>query len=157
MNIKSQRGYSLLEIGIGLVIITIFMVYSVTMIRGTFATYRAIEQKNIALSYLIMGTERELLSAQEGLDIYLTNNPSDTEVTENTPFRKVTVTNIPDNNMKLTTVVETLPSKDGISYVDSNVKLVTSTIEYYLKKSDPSNRRELVIKTIRTGGDRLGT
>lgn len=150
MDFKSNKGYSLLEIGVGLVIITIFMIYSISMIRATFTTYSAIEQKNIALSYLIKGTERELLDND---DLNITSNPLNTVVTEDSVFRKVTVTTISTNNMTLTTVVEPLPSRNGVSYVNKDIRIVTSTVEYYLKKGDPSSRRELVLKTLKIGGD----
>ena len=154
MNLKSQRGYSLLEAGVGLVIIAIFMVCGVTMLKGTYNTYRLVEQKNIALSYLLKGTEKELL---DDAVINITDNPANTTVTENTDYRKVTVTNIPTNNMVLTTVLEVLPSQNGISYEDSEVKLLTSTIEFYIRNDDESSKRELKLQTLKIGGKELGT
>lgn len=154
MNLKSQKGYSLLEAGVGLVIIAIFMVCGVTMLKGTYNTYRLVEQKNIALSYLLKGTEKELL---DDAVINITDNPANTTVTENTSHRKVTVTNIPTNNMVLTTVLEVLPSQNGISYEDSEVKLLTSTIEFYIRNDDESSKRELKLQTLKIGGKELGT
>ena len=155
MNFKSQKGYSLLEVGVGLVIITIFMVCGVTMLKGTYNTYRVVEQKNIALSYLLRGTEKELLDSDA---INVTDDPNNTIVTEDTPSRKVIVTEIKANNMKLTTVVEPLPPKNGINYSDSEVKLLTSTIEFYIRNnSDESSKRELKLQTLKIGGKALGT
>ena len=54
MRLKSQRGYSLVEVGVGLVLISIFMVCGVTMLKGTYNTYRLVEQKNIAM-YIGLG------------------------------------------------------------------------------------------------------
>ena len=154
MNLKSQKGYSLIEVGVGLVIITIFMICGVTMLRGTYSTYRLVEQKNMAMSYLIKSIERELI---EGEEINITENPADTVIEENSEYRKVVVTNIPASNMKLTTVLEILPSKNGKSYEDSQVKLLTSTIEFYIRKNDESSKRELTLQTLKIGGDGLGT
>ena len=153
MNKKSQKGYSLVEIGVGLLLIAIFMVFSFTMIRGTHNTYRLVEQRNIALSYLIKGTERELLSEVESVNFSITDNPSDTVVTENSANRKVTVTNIPASHMTLTTVVEPLPEQDGYSYEDTSVRLVTSTIEYYTKQNDASSKKEMVLQTLKVKGE----
>ncbi|MBQ9279679.1 MAG: type II secretion system protein [Clostridia bacterium] len=156
-NIKSQKGYSLVEVGIGIVIISVFMLCSLTMIRGTYNTYRYIEQKNIAMSYLIKGVEKELLYGVDGVDISITDNPANTVVTTNTTSKKVTVTTIPNNNMVLTTTLESLPSKNGRNYATSDVKLLTAKIEFYLKKGDASSKRELTLETIKIGGDGLGT
>ena len=130
-NLKLQKGYSLVEVGIGIVIIAVFMLCSLTMIRGTYNTYRYIEQKNIAMSYLIKGVEKELLEGVSGVDISITDNPSDTSVIEENATRKVTVTNIPVHNMILTTTVESLGTKNGVNYASSRVKILTATIEFY--------------------------
>lgn len=51
--LKSEKGYSLVEVGIGLIIITIFLISSVSLMNGAFNNYRIIEQRNIAMSYAI--------------------------------------------------------------------------------------------------------
>lgn len=154
MNLKSNKGYSLLEIGVGLILITIFMISGVTMLKGTYNTYRYIEQQNIVMNYLIRATEKELL---ENANFTVTDNPSETVVKENTSGRRVTVTTINKHNLVITTTEEILPPKNGKSYANSGVKLLTSNAEFYMKKGDPSSRRTLVLKTLKIGGRELGT
>ena len=76
-----------------------------------------------------------------------------TVITENTKSRKVTVTTIEANNMIVTTILETLPSKDGKNYEDSKVKLLTSSVEFYIRKNDPSSKRVIELQTLKIGGD----
>ena len=154
MKLKSQKGYSLLEIGVGLILITIFMICGVTMLKGTYNTYRFIEQQNTAMNYLIRAVERELL---DNANFTITDNASDTVVQENTNTRKVTVTDIKKHNLIITTTVEILPAKNGKSYVDSNVKTLTANAEFFTRKNDQSSRRVLTIKTLKIGGKALGT
>ena len=152
MNLKSNKGYSLLEIGVGLILITIFMVSGVTMLKGTYNTYRYIEQRNIVMDYLIKATERELL---EEANFTITDNPLDTVVTEDTPTRKVTVTTINQHNLVITTTVEILQPRNGKSYASSGVRMLTSNAEFYMKKNDPSSKRTLMLKTLKIGGEDL--
>ena len=160
MNLKSQKGYSLLEIGVGLVIIVVFMYYSVTMLKATYNTYRYIEQRNIIMTYLVKSIENELL---DDIEMPITSNPANTQVQENTRLKKVVVTTIPavsdliTTNTVITTTVEVLPTKDGKSYVDSPVKLVTSEAVYYIRTSDPTSRRTMTLQTLKIGGKALGT
>lgn len=149
MNIKSQKGYSVLEIGVGLIIISIFMVCSVTMLKGTYENYRLVEQNNLAISYAIKGVERELLKGSRVIEI--TEDPLDTVETRE-GNKEISVTKIDANNMTLTTIVEPLPEKNGKSYETSKVKLVTSSVEYYLKKNDESTKKILELQTLKIGG-----
>ncbi len=157
MNLKSQKGYSLLEVGVGLIIIVIFMYYSVTMLRGTYNTYRLIEQRNMIMSYLIKSVENELL---DEIEMPLTGNPDDTEERVNTSAKKVVETKIPGwsgDNIIITTTLENLPDKDGKSYTNSKVKLLTSTAEFYIRNGDPASKRTLTLQTYKIGGKELGT
>ena len=149
MNFKSQRGYSLLEIGVGLILITIFMISGVTMLKGTYNTYRYIEQRDLAMHYLVQSVERELL---DNANFILTHDPANTTIEENTPGRKVTVTKVPGHNFLITTTLENLPPKNGVSYANSRVKLLTSDIEFFIRNQDESSRRILTLKTLKIEG-----
>ncbi|MBQ8299934.1 MAG: hypothetical protein IJX99_08830 [Clostridia bacterium] len=149
MRLGSQKGYSLIEIGVGLVLITIFMVCGVTMLKGTHNTYRLVEQKSIAMSYLLRAVEIELL---DDTTLTVTDNPNDTVIRESNALRKVSVTTIPANDITITTTVEALPTKNGVSYLESRVKLLTSNAEYFIRKNDESSRRVLTIKTLKIEG-----
>ena len=154
MNLKSQKGYSLLEIGVGLILITIFMICGVTMLRGTYNTYRFIDQQNIVMNYLIRAVEKELL---ESANFEITDSPADTAIQENTNARKVVVTRVDEHNLVITTTVEILPARNGKTYANSQVKLLTSNAEFYTKKDDPSSKRILTLKTLKIGGKDVGT
>ena len=65
MKFKSNAGYSLIEIGIALVIVGIFMTSSITLLSASNENYRMIEQRNIALSYAIKVIEAAQLSNSE--------------------------------------------------------------------------------------------
>ncbi len=153
MRLNSQKGYSLIEVGVGLVLITIFLICGVTMLKGTYNTYRLIEKKNIAMSYLIKGTENALIT---GTIIPITDDASGTvtEIKEENGQRiKTSTTNLSTYNMTLITKIETLPSKNGKDYIDSKVKLVTSTVEFYLNANNPDSKRTMVLKTLKVEGD----
>jgi type II secretory pathway pseudopilin PulG len=154
MNLKSQKGYSLLEIGVGLILVTIFMICGVTMLRGTYNTYRFIDQQNIVMNYLIRAVEKELL---ESANFEITDSPADTMIQENTNARKVVVTRVDEHNLVITTTVEILPARNGKNYSNSKVKLLTANAEFYTKKEDPSSKRFLTLKTLKIGGKDLGT
>lgn len=152
MNPKSKKGYSLLEVGVGLVLITIFMICGVTMLKGTYNTYRFIEQQNIVMNYLVKAIEKELL---DSANFEITDNPADTVIQENTNTRKVTVTTIEKHKLKITTTLETLPEKNGKSYANSKVKMLTANAEFYTKNNDNSSKRTLTLKTLKIGGSAL--
>ena len=155
MNLKSQKGYSLLEIGVGLIIIVTFMYYSSTMLKATYNTYRLIEQKNTIVSYLIKSVENELL---EDIEMPLTSNPNNTRIIENDVRRKVVETIVPAGSDLITSnTVEILPPRGGKTYDDSKVKLITSTAEFYIRNSDPTSKRTMTLQTLKIGGKELGT
>ncbi len=145
MKLNSQKGYSVLEVGIGLIIITVFLIAGITMLKGTYANYRLVEQKNIAMTYLIKGIERELLS--DSLTLEVIDDLNKTVTVESTENREVKVTNIDANNMILTTTFEKLTNKDGKDYSNSRIRLITASIEFYTSKNDPSTRRVIELKT----------
>ncbi len=162
MNFKSQKGYSLVEVGVGLVIISIFMYCGITIIRGTYNTYRMIEQKNIAMSYLIKGTEKELIDEKHEDDsIKIVENPALTVITwpGDDPLhesKKTVITNIDTANMRLETYVTPLDQKDGNGTVDdynnAKVKLISSTVYYKLKAND-TVERQLKLETLKVEED----
>lgn len=146
MNFKSQKGYSLVEVGVGLILISIFMACAISMLSGTTANYRLIEQKNVAMSYLIKAVEFELM----GVDDYtITDSDEDTRVVNDDDDKKTTVTEIKNYNLTVTTTVENLPPKNGVSYDNSRVKILTGTVQFYTKKSDTSSKRTIELKTLK--------
>ena len=52
MNLKSNKGYSLIEIAIGLAVITIFLACTGSLINASFTNYRLLLQRNEALDFV---------------------------------------------------------------------------------------------------------
>ncbi len=127
MNLRSNKGYSLVEVGVALVIVTIFMVISISLLSASNDNYRRIEQKNIALSYAMQAIET----------IQLENK----EISLDEVKHKALV----QNNMQIDTNIETLPPKDGIN-VGGKVLLVTVNVQYNVSKA--SAPATLTLKTL---------
>ncbi len=58
--IKSNRGYSLIEIGVGILILTVFLIYSIGMFNGCYNNYRRIKARNLALDRAVYHIENML-------------------------------------------------------------------------------------------------
>lgn len=130
MKIKSESGYSLIEIGIALVVVGIFMVSSITLLSASNENYRRIEQRNIAMSYAMKTIEAMQLN-DVGISIDEIANKAAVE-----------------NNMVITTDIENLPPKDGISY-GSKVQIITANVKYHIKSNDAGSEKTLTLKTLR--------
>ena len=57
MNLKSKKGYSLIEIGVGILILTVFLICSVALFNGCYNTYRMIQQRNLAVNLAVSNME----------------------------------------------------------------------------------------------------
>lgn len=57
MNLKSNKGYSLVEIGVGLLILTVFLICSAALFNGCYNTYRMIQQRNLAINLAVSNME----------------------------------------------------------------------------------------------------
>ncbi len=51
--LKSNKGYSLIEIGVGIIILSIFLFFSIGLFNGCYTNYRRIKQRNIAMDRAI--------------------------------------------------------------------------------------------------------
>ena len=129
MNYKSKSGYSLIEIGVALIISGIFMVCSVTLLSASSENYRRIEQRSIALMYAMQAIEA----------IQLDNNGITLEEVKNRAKYQ--------NNMEIETDISTLPPKDGKSY-GSKVVVVTANVNYKTKSSEAGSLTTLTLQTL---------
>ena len=129
MNFKSKSGYSLIEIGVALIIVGIFMVCSVTLLSASSENYRRIEQRSIALMYAMQAIEA----------IQLDNNGITLEEVKTRARYQ--------NNMEIETDVSTLPPKDGKSY-SSKVMIVTANVNYKTKSSEAGSLTTLTLQTL---------
>ncbi len=57
---RSNKGYSLIEIGVGILILTVFLLVSLGMFNGAYNNYRRIKQRNIAVNAAIEQIENML-------------------------------------------------------------------------------------------------
>ena len=129
MKFKSNAGYSLVEIGVALIIIVIFMVCSVTLLSASNENYRRIEQRNIALSYAMQAIEAITLENQ-GLSLAEIKNKA-----------------LVENNMKVETTIETLPPKDGVNYGNKVLK-VTANVKYKTMSSSAGSEATMTLQTL---------
>ena len=60
MGLKSNKGYSLIEIGVGILILTVFLIVSLGMFNGAYNNYRRIKQRNIAVNTAVTQIENML-------------------------------------------------------------------------------------------------
>lgn len=57
---KSNKGYSLVEIGVGIIILTTFLLVSIGLFNGAYTNYRRIKQRNIAINSAVSQIETML-------------------------------------------------------------------------------------------------
>lgn len=57
MILKSKKGYSLIEIGVGVLILTVFLICSAALFNGCYNTYRMIQQRNLAIEKAVSNME----------------------------------------------------------------------------------------------------
>lgn len=130
MKLKSQSGYSLIEVGIALIVVAIFMVSSLTLLAGSNENYRRIEQRNLAMSYAIKTIEAMQLN-DLGISVEEIKNKA-----------------LLENNMTIKTNIENLPIKDGIDY-GNKVQIITANVEYNIKSNDTGSKKVLTLKTLK--------
>lgn len=142
MNLKSQKGYSLIEIGVGIIIITVYLASSTALFNGCFNTYRAIQQRNYVINYAISNVEKmlqmdaDILAPDDDLIDEVKSSSVDKLSTGEYAVREDVVngsfTNSPDtNNMRITTKVRRIPT-DGTYAYDNTVLYVSVLVEYTL-------------------------
>ncbi len=129
MKFKSESGYSLIEIGVALIIIVIFMVCSVTLLSASNENYHRIEQRNIALSYAMQAIEAIELE-NRGLSLADIKNKA-----------------LIENNMRVETTIETIPPKDGINY-GSKVLIITANVKYNTMSKKAGSEAVMTLQTL---------
>lgn len=103
---KSQKGYSLIEIAIGLAIITIFLSCTGSLVNASFTNYRLLLQRNEALDFAI----REMEKVLQADDVI----PGNSGYSENDMTARINIDNV----------------RDGNKVYDDKVYIVTVNIEY---------------------------
>lgn len=106
---KSQKGYSLIELAIGLSLFTIFLVCTGSLINASYTNYRLIAQRNEALDYAI--AQMEGILAQDKIDASTIGTPISTSY----------------NNMDGEVLIK---NADGTTEYTDKVFLVTVDVKY---------------------------
>lgn len=126
MKFNSQSGFSLIEIGIALVMSGIFMVCSITLLAGSNENYRRIEQRSVALSYAIKAIEASCLG-NVGIDL-----------------EDIKKQALMQNNMEVDVDIEDVISKDG----SKKVQIITANVTYHLKSNEAGAKKTLTLQTL---------
>lgn len=66
MIMKSKKGYSLIEVAVGILILTVFLICSAALFNGAYNTYRMIQQRNLAINLAVKNME-ELLQTDSNV------------------------------------------------------------------------------------------
>ena len=110
---NAKNGYSLIEIAIGLAIITIFLVCTGSLINASYTNYRLILQRNDAMDFAIEEMENVLRS--------------DNVTVSDVGYEK--------NEMEARVTIEKI--KDGNRIYDDKVFLVTVNVMFHKTPKDP--------------------
>ncbi len=68
--LKHDRGYSLIEIGVGILILTVFLLFSLGLFNGCYNNYRGIKARNLAMDRAIYHVEQMLQTDSDELAGY---------------------------------------------------------------------------------------
>ena len=115
---KSKKGYSLIEIAVGIAIITIFLLCTGSLVNASFTNYRMVVQRNEAMGLAIREMENVL---QNGLSEEAKAILQDGA---NTNYEYV----ITENAMTVTVDIDKITS--GALVYDDTVFKVTVNVEY---------------------------
>ena len=127
MKLNSQKGFSLVEIGIALLISGIFMVCCIVLLSASNENYRRIEQRSLALSYAIKPIEAVNLNAV-GIDLDDIKKQASVQ-----------------NNMEVIVEIEDVVSKDG----NKKLQIITANVLYPVKSNLPDDERAtLTLQTL---------
>lgn len=145
MNLKSQKGYSLVEIGVGIIVITLFLGCSISLFNGCYNTYRLVEQRNYAIHHALNAMETALQTdmddlmgeyvSKEKIDAFDASGEELLEGKYAVPEDKVVggfKDSIDTNNMRITTKIRRIPT-DGTIMYDNTVLRISVTVEYTIK------------------------
>jgi len=142
MTLRSNQGYSLIEIGVGIIIITSFLLFSIALFNACYNTYRRINQRSRAIDRAVQLIETRLQTdsavltgfyADEIEDNKLVRKPSGeffTFVKSNIAEYKERYSNAMTKDIS-TFDVSKITDSDIISYIEKDKNyLINRFIEY---------------------------
>lgn len=121
--IKSQKGFSLIEIGVAIIVVTLFMGLNISLYNGAYNNYRIVLQRNRALAYAIEEIELNLNS--QYVDVVAKVEPATKD--NGNLSKNVTINEVVGANRK--------------------VKTITVTVGYKIKPKDVEEKK-LVLQTV---------
>ena len=78
--IKTNRGYSLIEIGVGILVLTIFLIFSISVFNACYNNYRRIKVRNIATDRAVYHIEQMLQTDSDELAGYFIKDSQNTRI-----------------------------------------------------------------------------
>ncbi len=141
---KSNKGYSLIEIGVGILILAVFMLVSIGLFNGCYTNYRRIKQRNIAIDSAVKYMEDMIQTDSNILTGFMKNEYNEDieayELTPNDLFKDYVHENYEEKfKSRYTTYTgesapESLTGDDLKEYIRADTEyLVNCYIEDYLK------------------------
>ena len=129
---KNQNGYSMIEIGVGLLIIAVFSFSSLALFNGCYNNYGVVEQRNIALSHAINRMEY-ILQEKDLTKLGFTGSGDDQREYD---LPSASSNPIVDNRMNITTKFSRISSTG----YDNTVLKVEVEVDYKVKVNDTTSR-----------------
>lgn len=135
---KSQRGYSLIEIAIGLAIILIFLVSTGSLINASYTNYRLVLQRNEAMDIAIKYMENVLLESGDSIR----------EMARALPEGQTQISYVgyQENNMEAIVKIEKV--KEGNNIYGDKVFLVTVDV-LYAKTANSDKKYHVELKSLK--------
>ncbi len=126
LKMHNEKGFSLIEIGIALVLAGIFLFSSITLLSASNENYRRIEQRSIALSYAMKAIEVTRLK-DAGLSLEEVKNKA-----------------LVDNNMEVDVDIQNVVSSDGTK----EIQILTANVIYHVKSNVTGELQTLSLQTL---------
>lgn len=156
---KNQKGYSMIEIGVGLLIIAIFSIFSVALFNGCYNNHNVIKRTNIALSHAINEMETILQKDYDNLGFTLSmierddiltacSNATADERAEGKYAVPDDETIDVDNDMTATIQYRRVPTSSSSQAYDNTVMKIIVTVNYKIRAND-AVARTLQLETIK--------
>jgi type II secretory pathway pseudopilin PulG len=173
MILKSNRGYSLVEIGVAIIVITVFSAINLALYNSTYANYRVVDQRNIALNYAVSKMEEALqkdiieydiepFDAENIIEQYNADELTLEEIQSDdfaTVYTEEIAPSEENHNMRITTKLSRIPITNNMhkfyGFGDTVLK-ITVSVEYRLKAND-AEWKSIVFESLRVTSEEDAT
>ena len=159
MKFKNTHGYSMIEIGIGLLIIMIFSIFSLGLFNGCYNNHHVIQTRNLALKYATQTMENILQSdlSSLGFTSSMTSRSNILSACSAASALDRAEGNyaVPEDetidvnkNITITTKYRRIPTTSGSEAYDNTVIKVSVIANYKIKTND-TEARTLELESIK--------